>query len=375
MDIHDFALALRRRAAAPHVTHVIVAINVAAFVLTSLAGGTWLGADNSVLIRFGANLAPLVTGGEPWRLLTAGFLHAGIIHIGFNMLVLLQGGRIVERLYGHAGFALLYLAALVCGSVASLWWRQDVVSVGASGAVFGVYGGLAAYLVVQRASVPAGLVQSLRSNTATFVVYALSFGLLMPGVDNAAHLGGLFGGALASAALAQPLSGTALRLASPRSLGGLALLAALCAALYSAVPDVSEAYRRHAQLDRTLEELRHEERRLIGNYQGLMRDLRGKRLDAAAGVARLRHDLIPGWKRQRDLLDSVTFPDEAGERRRSLLIRYVEARREAAHAAGRGHGEPQRPTAGGVERGPAESGRGRPGVARAGMSAVSILRG
>lgn len=329
MDIHDFALALRRRAVAPHVTHAIVAINAAVFVLTSLAGGNWLGANNEVLIRFGANLAPLVTGGEPWRLLTAGFLHAGIVHIGFNMLVLLQAGRIVERLYGHVGFALMYLAALLSGSVASLWWRQDVVSVGASGAVFGVYGALVAYLVVQRASVPPGLVRSLHSNTATFVVYALSFGLLMPGVDNAAHVGGLLGGALAGGALAQPLSGAALRLGSARAVGGLALLAALCATLYSTVPDLSGSYRQHAQIDRTLALLRHEERRLIGDYQALMGELRGKGLDNGAAVARIRNELIPGWERQRALLDTLSFPDENGARRHSLLIRYVEARRDA----------------------------------------------
>lgn len=328
-EIDDFVRALQRRATAPHVTHVIVAINIAVYVLTSLAGGNWLGADNRVLIRFGGNLAPLVTGGEQWRLLTAAFLHAGLLHVGFNMLVLVQAGRIVERLYGHAGFALLYLAAALSGSVASLWWRQDAVSVGASGAVFGVYGALAAYLVIQRASIPPGLVHSLRSNTATFVVYALGFGLLMPGVDNAAHVGGLLGGMLAGAALAQPLTGAALQLRSPRTLSGLAALTLLCVGFYNAAPDLSADFRRQAQIDHRLQTLRLEERRLIATYESIMGDLRSERINADTAAARLRTELLPGWDQERALVETMRFPDAHGAERHALLLRYVEARRKA----------------------------------------------
>lgn len=330
MDTRRFVTLLYARAPQVPVTVLLVAANVLLLFVTSVVGGAWLGGDRPTLIRFGANLAPLVTGGEPWRLIAAPFLHAGVIHLAFNMYALWQAGQLVERLYGSIGFLLLYLGAALSGSIATVWWRQDVVSVGASGAVFGVYGALAAYLLVQRGSVPLVLLRSLRASTLLFVVYSLGAGFLLPGIDNAAHLGGLAGGALLGAGLARPLAAaSALELASSRTLGTMALLAAICLVALRSVPDVSADYRRQAELERLMVAFATEETALIGQYRALLQDMRQRRVGTAAGVVAIRDDLVVRWNRQVAQLNAFSAPQEALERRRQLLVRYAEARRDA----------------------------------------------
>ena len=143
-----------------------------------------------VLLKLGANHAPLVMQGEAWRLVAAMFLHGGLLHIGLNMFALYQAGQIVERLFGAGGFLLLYLGAGIAGNVASMWWNPQAVSVGASGAVFGVYGALLAYLRAQPGSMPMSVFNQIRSSTLAFIGYSLFAGVALPGIDNGAHVGG-----------------------------------------------------------------------------------------------------------------------------------------------------------------------------------------
>jgi rhomboid protease GluP len=142
--------------------------------------------------------------GQSWRLLTSVFLHGGIIHLGVNLWVLSRIGPLVERLYGNVGFTLLYLAAGLGGALASAWWHPLVVSVGASGAIFGLIGGLGAFLISHRSAIPAPVVAGVRGGVIAFVVYNTLFGLAIPGIDNAAHLGGLASGFVAGLLLQRP---------------------------------------------------------------------------------------------------------------------------------------------------------------------------
>ena len=110
------------------------------------AGADLMNPNPAIHIRFGSNFGPLTWTGEEWRLLTSAFLHFGIIHIALNMYALYQGGALVERLFGSTRFALIYLLSALAGSVASGWWDPLRNSAGASGAIFGVYGALLAFL-------------------------------------------------------------------------------------------------------------------------------------------------------------------------------------------------------------------------------------
>jgi rhomboid protease GluP len=176
------------------VTTTVVAVNVGAWILTVLLGADWLAPAPQALLVLGGNFLP-VTVEQPWRLASSTILHAGIIHLAFNMWAMLNMGRIAERFYGNAQFALIYLLAGLFGSLASLFWSaREAVSVGASGAIFGVAGALLAALLTKPHKLPGALVASMRPSLLLFVGYSLFMGFTASMIDNAAHIGGLVSG-------------------------------------------------------------------------------------------------------------------------------------------------------------------------------------
>jgi rhomboid protease GluP len=136
--------------------------------------------------------------------MTATVLHAGLVHLGFNMWVLWDAGRIAERFYGSLQFLLIYLISGLFGSLASLFFAARTgVSVGASGAIFGVVGALLAALFTKQSKLPPGLAASMRSSMLLFVGYSLFMGFISSFIDNAAHIGGLVSGFAAAVILAE----------------------------------------------------------------------------------------------------------------------------------------------------------------------------
>jgi len=127
------------------------------------------------------------------------------LHLGFNMFALFQVGRLVERIFGSLRFTGLYLLSGLAGSLASVLWNHHVNSVGASGAVFGIIGGLLAFIGRENSGVPPTVVQDLRGSIFPFLLFNIAAGFAYPHTDNAAHLGGLAGGWLAGHLLARSL--------------------------------------------------------------------------------------------------------------------------------------------------------------------------
>ncbi|QJD99305.1 rhomboid family intramembrane serine protease [Massilia forsythiae] len=163
------------------------------------------------LLEWGSNM-PLLTLGasQHWRLLTSMFLHGNLLHLLFNMFTLWQVGQLCERVFGSARFIGLYLLAGLCGSLASLVWNllthhAGGNSVGASGAIFGIIGGLLAFIGRTNSGVPPTVVQDLRGAIAPFLLFNIAAGFVYPHTDNAAHIGGLVGGYLAGHLLARSL--------------------------------------------------------------------------------------------------------------------------------------------------------------------------
>ena len=179
-------------------TIIILLLNFGLYVATVLysmrAGNedAWLNIDGRTLLTFGAKLryGGGMFLGQWWRLVTAGFLHGGLLHIAMNCWVLYDLGAQVEEVYGTSRMIVFYFAGTVLGFYASLWW-SPVLSVGASAGLFGLIGAMIALGVGNRH--PMG--GAIRAHYMRWVVYMLIFGLL-PGirVDNAAHLGGLVAG-------------------------------------------------------------------------------------------------------------------------------------------------------------------------------------
>jgi membrane associated rhomboid family serine protease len=174
--------------AAPATTALIV-LNVAVYLAEIGSGGGGLEPLGSSLItRFGL-FGPSVAEGEWYRLLTCGFLHASLWHIGGNMLLLYFLGRILEPGIGTARFVALYFASLFAGSLGALLFTPDSLSFGASGAVFGVLG--ATFVIARGRGIDA-----LASSVGILIVLNLAISFGVPGISVGAHLGGLAAGFL-----------------------------------------------------------------------------------------------------------------------------------------------------------------------------------
>jgi membrane associated rhomboid family serine protease len=152
-------------------------------------GGLFGGIRSTVMYRLGALFGPpVVYGGQWWRLVTAMFLHAGLLHIGMNLWVLFDIAPEVEGLFGMSKFVVFYLVTGVVGYIASLWWMPMALAIGASGAIMGLIG------VLIGATFHHGRTgKDYRSMLWRWVIYIAIFGLFFP-VDNAAHFGGLGAG-------------------------------------------------------------------------------------------------------------------------------------------------------------------------------------
>lgn len=332
MNYDTFINLLFGRVPRADVTWGLVATNVLVFALLAVSGQAVMQIPSELLIRAGGNFAPLVQKGEVWRLATALFLHGGLLHVGLNMLALYQAGQVVERLFGRTGFALIYLLSGLLGNVASLWWKQGPVSVGASGAIFGVYGALLAYLSVQRGSVPGEVFKEMRSGTLGFIGYSLFAGFALPGIDNAAHLGGLVAGLVLGAVMAMPLAAPEpVRWRSPRLWAGVALVMALGGSMWTKAPEVVRRYEVGAAFYETLQHFSMEEQELLREQAALMDALQHRRSTEAVVRDALEHECLARWDRQITRLSWREAP--AGQEwYRDELIEYATARRDAVQA-------------------------------------------
>ncbi len=173
------------------VTPILLIINVLIFGAMVLSGVDFMRPTGEALVQWGANYTPLTRAGEPWRLLTACFLHIGVIHLVVNMMSLRYLGMQIEPLLGSWRFLLAYLVTGLTGSLGSLWWHKMAISAGASGAIFGIEGVLLGLVMTNlfTAQVRGALLKSTLSVVGVNLVIGLSIG-----ADNAAHIGGLLGG-------------------------------------------------------------------------------------------------------------------------------------------------------------------------------------
>lgn len=149
----------------------------------------------TTLIAYGAKDNSLMLQGQYWRFITPIFLHANALHIGLNMFNLVVLGVFLERLYGHLRFLLIYLLTGIISIIASFYFAPQEISVGASGAIFGLVGAYSIFVLVHRRAFPYGGVPALLW-LLIIVALNLSIGFFVSNVDNYAHIGGLISGCL-----------------------------------------------------------------------------------------------------------------------------------------------------------------------------------
>jgi rhomboid protease GluP len=318
LAVAGFQQTLRQVTPRIGVVAAIIVANIGVYLFMVARGVPWMSPTVGDLIAWGANFGPRTLAGQPWRLATNVFLHYGALHLFMNMLALWSAGPMVERIFGPARVAAIYAFAAVCASFASIAVHPQVVSAGASGAVFGIYGALGAFLLRHRGTVPALVLKRLGNVAGGFIVYNVIFGLAHPAIDNAAHLGGLAGGALAGAWLARPLEGP-----RPRAPGPVALLLALCAALVVLAPRVLQA---PPDLMATLQQFGAAEAHVLDEYNALVEHARKNELTDAEFADRVERKILPQWRAaQKDLL----APRPWAKSERELLERfdrYIDAR-------------------------------------------------
>jgi membrane associated rhomboid family serine protease len=197
----QFAVELKRIAPGrPVATWGLIAICAGVFIIEVAKGAGFESMPISLALKLGADYGPLTISGQWWRMLTSMFLHFGAIHLAMNMWCLFVLGALSERLMGRAAFLVLYFATGLAGSLLSLAVHPEIVSAGASGAVFGVTGGLVTYLWMKKAPVDFAKVKPQLRSLGIFVAYNILYSL-RPGVDLMAHAGGFVAGLLIGAAL------------------------------------------------------------------------------------------------------------------------------------------------------------------------------
>jgi len=169
----------------------LIGINVVVFLVELAAGGAGSFNGGGTLIHDAGIRGPDIANGDWWRVITGGFLHAGFLHLALNMYVLYIAGSILEPGVGTPRFLGIYFVSLIAGSLGALIVDPNTLTVGASGAIFGL---MAAVIVVARGRG----VEQLASQFGLFVVLNLVLTFSIPGISAGGHIGGLIGGAVAA---------------------------------------------------------------------------------------------------------------------------------------------------------------------------------
>ena len=308
-EIQDFQSRLAAIGSSAWVTPAIVAANLLVFAAAAYSGAGVMTPNAEVLLKWGTNFAPLTMDGQWWRLFTSMFLHFGLLHVALNMWALAISGRLVERLYGSAYFALIYLVAGLCGSLASLLWNADVNSAGASGAVFGVYGAMLAFFLRKDTRVPASIVRQQRNSGLAFIFYNLMYGFGHHGIDNACHVGGLISGFALGYLMARPLDARHRADAGPRqALLGVLLAAALLGGLGTVAIQKAGRSAPDRQFRRDLVWIGEQEHQALKVFNDSRVEAKQHQLSDEQFAQRIERDVLPPFDAMKQKLDTDQLP-------------------------------------------------------------------
>ena len=176
------------------VTMILISINVIIFIITAILSKSIIDINTIVLVECGAKVNYLINKGQIFRLLTAAFLHGGIMHILFNMYSLYIVGTVVEKIYGWKKYISIYILSALTSSILSYMLAPMTISVGASGAIFGILGAFLYFAIKERKHLQRGTL----GNIIAVIVLNLYIGFTSTSIDNLGHIGGFLGGFILS---------------------------------------------------------------------------------------------------------------------------------------------------------------------------------
>ncbi len=315
------------------ITVSLVVVNMVVFLLMLRQGAGFWHSASTVQLAWGANFGPATQDGQWWRLGTALFLHFGVVHLALNMWALWDVGRLVERLYGRWRFCLLYFCSGVFGNLLSLVVQgNQAVSGGASGAIFALYGALLVYLWRERRRVDKGEFRWLFGAAAAFTVVTLVIGALVPGIDNAAHIGGWVAGALLARGMARPWVRRGVR-AQVAPLSALASLGLAVVVLAQHLPPPRYRMGEELRAKQAIQDFMVEDQRLAKRREDLLfrSQLAGLSFDEVAG--RIDTTLTQEYNENFESLSALHL--DAGAPSAAMLAtmrRYAEQRGDASQA-------------------------------------------
>ena len=307
----------RLRELSPHAvaTTALLVVNVTVLVVMVASGVHALNPTAASLIAWGANLGSKTTGGQWWRLLTAMFLHIGVLHLAMNMWALSSLGRLVERMQGTFAFVVVYLLSGWAGNLLSVVMKPYTVSAGASGAIFGVYGALLAVALRPRQSMSVQALRPLRSSAFAFLGFNLWLGVTSAHIDLAAHAGGFACGLVCGAISNHELTRPARRAARLKTFLVLVVSTLLLAAgtwsMKGRIPDLEAAL---AECDAV-------EERVVDAYNAAAEKANQGQLSDEEFADAIERDVLTPWRASRKKLARFRhLPPEL----RTVLRRFEE---------------------------------------------------
>lgn len=341
--VENFDARLKELTPVTWALYLVVGVNVAVWLANLGAGISAFKPLPSELLAWGANsAASVVEDRQYWRLLTATFLHGGFLHLALNMLGLWQGGVQLNRLHGNFQFLLIYLASALTGSALSLHFSaQQSVSVGASGAVFGVLGALLVAVHQHRGQIPGVTSKNVMTSQGVFLAYALVQGFSKQGIDNAAHVGGLMAGCVLAWVLTEKIAAVATpaRRLSTAAIGSL-LSATAVAALVTTTPTPAVHHRQlfefQAGLTRILPAMQAAEKA----FQADVKAFREGKMPEPEFVQAIETRHLPGYQAVQRALAPLDIPanDKVGagmrdvKRANNLMVELMQIQLATARA-------------------------------------------
>lgn len=314
------------------ITPLLMAVNVLVFAAMLLSGAGLWHSQNGVQLAWGANFGPATQDGQWWRLGSAMFLHFGLLHLALNMWALWDGGQWVERMYGHFRFAAIYFVAGLAGNLLSLVIHQGhAVSGGASGAIFGLYGALLSYLWLERSQIQRGEFRWLFWAAIGFSVASIAFGLMVPGIDNAAHIGGFIAGLLMGV-LIKPNAGPVVMPQRTKLTAGLVFIA-LVGVMVANIPQQAYRWSDEKQVQREIGEFLQEDAAITRAWESIMRQgqRKGASFEELADV--IESVVVDRYEHSFEELSALPQdPNLPSALAAERVTRYAEKRRDASRA-------------------------------------------
>ena len=295
-------------------TPLLIYLNVFVFLLMVLSRTNLFESHIDTLVQWGGNIRFLTKNGQIWRLFTSLFLHADTLHLVFNMYALLYAGSVLERVVGKNKFISAYLISGIVASVASLIMHENIVSVGASGAIFGLYGVLLALLIFKEFRFADISAKSLLLSISFFVVYNIMNGFSNVGIDNAAHIGGLFSGFII---------GIVYCLIAKEKIKPLFAYSLLIVFVSFAVFSVFNVSDKFGDYDRAIKEFSTNEQKALRMYHGNHTNLLTKE--------RLTNEGVDLWEKNITLLKEIKENnyEERIDKQLDMLIDYSVLRKQS----------------------------------------------